>query len=66
MPSMRLVRKLGHRTAEQMRSCLTTASTVRWSVHAKRTTDRVAQPSNCEALYGRVKHLEHVQAFHLP
>lgn len=33
---IRPVPRLGHRTAEPMRSCCTTASTVRWSVHAKR------------------------------
>ena len=35
MRGMRLVPKLGHRTAEQMRSCFTTASTDRWSVHLR-------------------------------
>ena len=77
VPSMRLVRKLGHllthppaaprrglpQATEQVRLCLTTASTVRWSVHAKRTTDRVAQPSKCEAI--ELKHLEHARAYHL-
>ena len=53
MPRTRLVPRLGHRTAEPMRSCCTTASTVRWSVHAKR--QRTELHSRAEAKHRTVE-----------
>jgi hypothetical protein len=53
MSRIRLVPRLGHRTAEPRRSCRTTASTVRWSVHAK--LERTELHSRAEAKHRTVE-----------
>src|SRR5215831_12237861 len=50
MPSTRLVPKPGTALAEEMRSCFTTASAVRGSVHAKRQTEQVARAEQMRSI----------------